>query len=80
MIKLLIDQERCKACELCLTTCPQNALFLSDKFNSRGYRYIIFHEGKKCTGCALCAQVCPDMAISIYKDKKPVATKEQRHK
>ena len=68
MVKILIDRERCKACELCISACPQNALSLSDQFNSLGYRYLVFDEKKNCTGCALCAQVCPDIVISIYKD------------
>ena len=70
MIKISIDQDRCKGCELCLAVCPQQALSINEHFNSHGYRYIVFNENKKCLGCKLCAQMCPDIAITIYENDK----------
>ena len=64
-VKIL--EERCKACELCVVTCPQGNLKLSTKLNQAGFHPAeFFYRGTKgeCTGCAICYWVCPDFAIS----------------
>lgn len=62
-----ILEERCKACELCVLTCPQGNLKLSMKLNHAGFHPAEFsYKGTKgeCTGCGICYWVCPDFAIS----------------
>jgi 2-oxoglutarate ferredoxin oxidoreductase subunit delta len=64
-VKIL--DERCKACELCVVSCPQGNLRLSRKLNHAGFHPVEFtYKGTKgnCTGCAICYWVCPDFAIS----------------
>ncbi|MGA2626085.1 MAG: 4Fe-4S binding protein [Candidatus Bathyarchaeia archaeon] len=64
--------ERCKACELCVVTCPQGNLKLSTKLNHAGFHPAEFsYRGLKgeCTGCAICYWVCPDFAISEIQVK-----------
>lgn len=72
-----VDVEKCKGCELCAVACPQNALELSRKINSKGYHYIVKIEDT-CTGCVNCALVCPEGIIKVYRKtltkKEPVAT------
>lgn len=63
MGKVIINQEKCKACYLCLAVCPKKALEISKTLNKRGCYPIIFDEEKGCTGCAMCALSCPDLAI-----------------
>lgn len=63
-VKIL--EERCKACELCVVSCPQGNLKLSSKLNHAGFHPVEFsYRGTKgeCTGCAICYWVCPDFAI-----------------
>jgi 2-oxoglutarate ferredoxin oxidoreductase subunit delta len=63
-VKIL--DERCKACELCVVSCPQGNLRLSGKLNHAGFHPAEFsYKGTKgeCTGCAICYWVCPDFAI-----------------
>ena len=67
MIKLIINQERCKACGLCSVHCPKDNLKNSDQMNEAGYHYIVQSEEEACTGCGLCALMCPDVAIEIYR-------------
>ncbi len=67
---VLIAQEICKGCELCIGACPQESLGLSDKINLKGYRYAVLVLDN-CTGCVNCALVCPDAAITVYREKKP---------
>lgn len=64
--KVLIDIQRCKACELCTTECKEKALSLSDSINLKGYRYVIANNDL-CTGCVNCALVCPDAVITVYR-------------
>lgn len=74
---ILIDIEKCKGCELCAVACPQDALKLSQKINSKGYHFIVKVEDN-CTGCVNCALVCPEGIIKVYRKtlnkKEPVAT------
>lgn len=73
-----IDGVICKGCELCIISCPQDGLRLSQHFNEKGYRFVELIE-EKCTGCVNCALVCPEAAITVYRQPKPakkVAAKE----
>jgi 2-oxoglutarate ferredoxin oxidoreductase subunit delta len=65
-----IDSKICKGCELCIVSCPQDGLTLSQNFNEKGYRYVeLIHD--VCTGCTNCALVCPEAAIEVYREPKP---------
>ncbi len=63
---IIVDIEKCKGCELCAAACPQEALELSRKLNTKGYHYIVKIEDN-CTGCVNCAMVCPDGIIKVYR-------------
>ena len=69
---ILVAQNICKGCELCIEACPQECLGLSDRLNPRGYRYIQL-IADTCTGCINCALVCPDVAITVFREPKPTA-------
>ena len=66
---VVVAQEICKGCELCIAACPQDSLGLSEKINLKGYRYAVLIQNN-CTGCANCALVCPDAAITVFREKK----------
>ncbi len=70
--KIVIDNELCKGCYLCISVCPNGVITISDKLNHQGYYPAEFdtdkNEGKECTGCAMCATMCPDVAIEVYRD------------
>ncbi len=65
---VIIDIEKCKGCEICVTTCPNDVLSMSSKVNSKGYHYVE-KVNEACIGCMNCAIVCPDAVISVYKVK-----------
>lgn len=68
MGRIVIDEERCKGCELCTIPCPKGLVKMTDHFNSKGYRPSCFADPEgECTGCALCAMMCPDVAITVYR-------------
>jgi len=69
---IVVDENLCKACELCIESCPQHAITLNmEKITPRGFHPAhLFKDG--CTGCGICAIVCPEAAIAVYREKKPV--------
>lgn len=67
MAKIIIDEEKCKGCELCTVACPKDIIVMAEHFNKKGYHPAEQINPEKCTGCAFCAMTCPDVAIEVYK-------------
>ncbi len=67
--KIVIDAERCKGCQLCVTVCPHGVITICDKLNSKGYLPAEVTNTAGCTGCASCAIICPDCAIEVWRDE-----------
>jgi 2-oxoglutarate ferredoxin oxidoreductase subunit delta len=70
--KIIIDEEFCKGCGLCVIACPLKLITLGKKFTKLGYPLAqISQEGQAgCTSCTACARMCPDVAITVRKEKK----------
>jgi len=66
---IVVDEERCKGCNLCVVACPTDVLELSKEVNSKGYNYARMKNPDECIGCANCGYVCPDGCITVYKVK-----------
>lgn len=67
MSKVIIDENVCKGCAICVSVCPVKILSLSEsRTNSAGY-FIAEVLEDKCIGCCSCAIMCPDSAITIRK-------------
>ncbi len=64
---VLIDQERCKGCELCVKFCPRGVLRISEALNSFGRHPAEVANADACTGCGACAAMCPDACIEIWR-------------
>ena len=65
---IVIDEERCKGCGLCIEVCPKSLIKFSAGLNMRGVRPAEFHDEKgECTACTFCALICPDICIEVYK-------------
>ena len=65
--RVLFDEDRCKACELCISACPKGIIVMSDRLNRQGYHPATVIDQSRCTSCALCARMCPDMVITVMK-------------
>jgi 2-oxoglutarate ferredoxin oxidoreductase subunit delta len=67
--RVVIDEQKCKACLICIDNCPQKMLGQSKNMNKSGYYPVVFLAEKgQCKGCALCAVVCPEIAIKeVYR-------------
>ncbi len=67
---VVVNQERCKGCNLCVVACPCDVLDLEpQKINEKGYHYAYMKNPEACIGCANCGYVCPDGVLTIYKKK-----------
>ncbi len=72
MSRIVIDEQRCKGCLLCVEACPKTIIVPSSRFNAKGYKVAEVPEAdmEKCTGCASCAKMCPDVAIRVWRTVK----------
>lgn len=64
---IVIDQERCKGCNLCAVACPQHLITMSSQVNHKGYNYAVQADYGPCNGCTNCAVCCPDGCITVYR-------------
>jgi 2-oxoglutarate ferredoxin oxidoreductase subunit delta len=70
MGKIVIDEEYCKGCGLCIAFCPKGNIRISSSVSRKGYHPAEFLDpSEACTGCAMCALMCPDAAITVYRSK-----------
>ena len=67
---IVIDDQYCKGCNLCLQVCPQKIFTRGEKRSRGGYRMPDVGKMEDCAGCLLCEMTCPDLAISVLKGKK----------
>ena len=76
--RIEVEDQICKACELCITFCPKEVIALSpDRINARGYHPAeLAVDG--CTGCGICSMVCPEAAITIYRQVAPLRSVAQQ--
>jgi len=56
LVTFTIDSEKCKACGICMKSCPSNAID-----GSKGVKHKIIQE--KCIQCGSCREVCPFGAV-----------------
>lgn len=64
--RIIIDENRCKGCELCTAACPGNLIEMSKKLNTSGFHFAVMAKHDECNGCTLCAIMCPDIASLRY--------------
>ena len=63
---LVILQEQCKQCGLCIEFCPKKVLcFDMSKYNRKGYHPVTTCDLNACVNCGFCERICPDMAIFL---------------
>jgi 2-oxoglutarate ferredoxin oxidoreductase subunit delta len=70
MPKVVVLQEYCKSCGLCVNICPKGVLAIGDKANQKGYYPVVVTDEEKCISCALCGTVCPDLALEIWREER----------
>ena len=66
--KVVVRQQYCKGCNLCIEFCKQQVLESSENLNNMGYHYADPVNQDACVGCMICTQVCPDVVIEVYSE------------
>ena len=64
---VMVDEELCKGCGLCVSVCPRHIIGFARTINSRGFHPAVVLKPNACTGCVHCALMCPDACITIAK-------------
>ena len=68
MAKIIVDENVCKGCEMCVNACPRKIIALNkEKINAKGYHPAQLVDEEQCIGCAMCATMCPDVAITVER-------------
>jgi polyferredoxin len=63
--------QRCTACQLCVSVCPNNVLRPSNELSNLMQPHLSFERGYCRPECTKCAEVCPSQAIGhITKEEK----------
>ena len=55
-----INRENCKACQRCVSVCPNNSFVIEDGKSS-------LKEGYICRDCKVCVAACPNQCINFVK-------------
>lgn len=67
--RVVISEEYCKSCSLCVEACPKNVLAISENINPKGYRAVVDANPEECIGCGICAMRCPEAAIEVFREE-----------
>ena len=66
MVKVNINENLCKGCEMCVISCPKKIIALNrTKINGKGYHPAHITDPENCIGCGSCAVMCPDVVITM---------------
>lgn len=66
---IMIDEEYCKGCLLCIHYCPKKVLDKSTRRNTKGYVVPRVERLGDCSQCKLCEYFCPELAVTVEGDK-----------
>lgn len=67
-MKVIVKQEKCKQCGICVVNCPKKAIAFSAEININGYRPVVVNDDL-CIGCGICYTMCPDWVYEILGDR-----------
>jgi len=60
VFSVIVDDEKCSRCGICIETCPYNAIYLDEQGRVRV-------DESSCDNCALCINICPRNAMSMRR-------------
>ncbi|MGQ9581900.1 MAG: 4Fe-4S dicluster domain-containing protein [Thermoplasmatota archaeon] len=73
---IVVLEDWCKGCEVCIKRCPVSALEASKKMNKRGVYPPKLKEVNNCNFCRLCELLCPDFALAVIPEERKERAKK----
>jgi 2-oxoglutarate ferredoxin oxidoreductase subunit delta len=75
---IVIHEQRCKGCDLCIPACPVEIISKvgPGRVNLMGWIPVEVTDMTRCIACNLCAMVCPDQAIDVFRFARPIKHEE----
>ncbi|MEW6456738.1 MAG: 4Fe-4S dicluster domain-containing protein [Acidobacteriota bacterium] len=67
---VVIIEDLCKGCDICINVCPTGVLLLVDDEKNINGVIAKVDAPEYCTGCLLCELRCPDFAIVVDSEKR----------
>ncbi|ABR54892.1 4Fe-4S ferredoxin iron-sulfur binding domain protein [Methanococcus vannielii SB] len=64
-MEIVIDENYCKGCDICIDVCPKSVYKKSEQLNKKGIYPPRPVNNNECVYCNLCVLQCPDQAIFI---------------
>jgi 2-oxoglutarate ferredoxin oxidoreductase subunit delta len=68
--EIVIDDQFCKGCNLCIEVCPRKVFTPSGRRSRAGYSMPQATDLDQCSACFLCEMTCPDLALTVIEEKK----------
>ncbi|MDD6055818.1 MAG: 4Fe-4S binding protein [Helicobacter sp.] len=65
-----VNEERCKACDICVSVCPSGTLAMVLDENRVLGKMVKVKNPESCIGCQDCELHCPDFAIAVADRKE----------
>ncbi|KJR99637.1 MAG: hypothetical protein VR68_08905 [Peptococcaceae bacterium BRH_c4a] len=62
---VIIDNNYCKGCFLCMHYCPKKIIDKSTNINGKGYAVPYIANPEECSNCKTCELICPELAITV---------------
>ena len=76
MSRIIVNEDKCRGCGLCVEMCPKSVLRIASRFNKDGLNPVEQFDPDNCIGCATCALMCPHVAIDLVERTKKSKEKE----
>ncbi|MBM3187953.1 MAG: 4Fe-4S dicluster domain-containing protein [Chloroflexi bacterium] len=65
--RILINQDWCKGCYLCVSVCPRDVLDIDRETWLSSRHPVLVRQPERCTACRNCELLCPDLAIEVIE-------------
>jgi len=65
VIRITVDKDYCKGCNLCIANCPKGVLAPSQERGKAGFLVPEAVHPEACSRCLNCEVTCPDFAIVV---------------
>ncbi len=65
-----VNENRCKACDLCVSVCPTGTLAMRLDEHKVLVKFVEVLHSESCIGCQECELHCPDFAIAVADRKE----------